>query len=608
MRRQLLAIVLTVAASLIAAGSAQAVVVDMNAIGSPSVAYNGASQSGYFGVAMVPGTRGSLSTATIPVVTSSAPCLDPALSPDLTLPDSGLCAHGGSVIHSNETFALTWDPLRRYWQTTRNYVEQFLGDVAGGSGKLTSPYAVTGQYTDTGGRAKYASLFGGACIDYGSVGGASCRFGDATGTGPGHSYPASGCAPSGQNSFSEGPDGSIVTAPNDVCLTDAQIKTELSSMIPQTNEIGRTKAGYTPLVMLMTPPGVKVCLDGAGTLCSANGSSTAQFCSYHSRVNVGGAEVSYVVQPWTASTACDDPSVPSPGANPPPDVLARNVGMRLVSPLSQGQLAAIVNPAMNGWFALDGSEINDNGCIPYGNNLDQVTVGSGSYFLQREFNNAGVIETDPNALRCTPSVALAPAFVVPSAVNPGDLVQFDGSTTISSLIVPRANYVWSFGDGTGAIGPSVEHTYTHGGTYSVKLTVTDRGGNTTNLIQQISVLGGSSTSPPPTKGKTIGLRVHLQLLPQGMRSMLHTGVYMLVSSNEPAAGLASLVISRKAAQRAHIKTGRAVNGRDRPRHHLAPQERLDAAAPAALALARREARAAASRHRHGAPRARRRRR
>ena len=43
---------------------------------------------------------------------------------------SPLCYHGGSVLTSNETYVLTWDPDRRYWATTRQYVEQFLSDVA----------------------------------------------------------------------------------------------------------------------------------------------------------------------------------------------------------------------------------------------------------------------------------------------------------------------------------------------------------------------------------------------------------------------------------------------------------------------------------------------
>ncbi|MEA2159115.1 MAG: hypothetical protein QOD66_1495 [Solirubrobacteraceae bacterium] len=561
--RRLLLIVLTLAVSLIAlVGSAQAVVVDPTQAGQASIAYNPGNQNGYAGVALVPGTRSSLATAGIPTVTSGSPCTDPALSADLVLPDTGLCSHGGAVMHSNEVFTFTWDPVRRYWETTRNYVQQFLRDVADGSTTLSSPYAVTGQYSDSTGRAANASVYGGGCIDFGDgVGKATCQFGDTDGSGPGHSYPASGCPVTGTNLFHAAPSGGLDSVPNDICLTDAQLQGEVATMITQTGIPGHTRPGYTPLIVLLMPPGVKTCLDGAGALCSVNGTSSAQFCSYHSQVNVGGTRFAYVVQPWTALTACDEPGVPPIPPDPTPQQLETAIGQRLVSPLSQGHLAAVVNPGLNGWFALDGSEINDNGCVPLPRSLDSVTVGASvqnPYFLQREFNNAGVIESDPNALACTPSVVLAPTFVVPSAINRGDVVQLDGSTTPSTLIVPKNGYAWSFGDGTTAVGPSVVHSYAAGGTFKVTLTVVDRGANIRSLSQMITVLGASGQPVPPLRVPTSTPRFHvrLQLMPQGRRSMLRSGVAVQVTANQRADGIATLSISRSAARQAHIRVGR----------------------------------------------------
>lgn len=534
---------------LLGAGGAKAVVVE--------------DESSRFGVALVPGTRGDLAPAGVSAVSSSAPCTDPALTPDLILPEFGLCWHGGGVMHANETFALSWDPVRSYFATTKEYVQQFLRDVADGSGTLTSPYAVTGQYTDASGRAANASRYGGACTDFGVPGGSACDF---TGPGAGHNYPTSGCAVSGTT------DTVFVKGANYACLTDAQVKGELATMIAQTGILGRTEPGYTPTLVMLTPPGVEVCLDGGGKLCSAATESTApaEFCSYHSEVNVGGAVVPYVVQPWTAlakaggAAECDELDAPAIPENPDAHTLAVDLGIRLVSPLSQAQIAAIVNPAFDGWFALDGSEINDNGCIPHGSGLDGVVVGSSSqnpYFLQREFNNAGVIEIDPNAQRCTPDVVLVPTFVVPSAINQGDLVELDGSTSPSTLMVPRTGYAWDFGDGTSGIGPSVEHSYAKGGTFTVKLTLTDRGGNVRSLSQTISVLGptGQVVAPPPTgdgPGSSTGLHVKLQLLPQGLKSLLRHGVSLKVTANEAADGIVSIAIARSAAKRAHIAAGR----------------------------------------------------
>jgi hypothetical protein len=697
-RRIAVAIVCVATSLLAAAGSAQALVVDMNAVGHTTVPYSASDRAGYDGVALVPGTCSDLADAgtcaglaakAIPTVTSQGPCTDPALAPDLILPNTGICSHGGEVVASNETFALTWDAHRAYWAGTRGYVEQFLRDVADGSGSLGSPYAVPTQYTGPNGRAQNNSKYGGGCIDYGAAGGSACEF--ATASEAGHDYPANGCTVTGDSFLDVG----TVNA-NTVCLTDAQVQSELATMIDQTGVLGRTQPGYKPVVTLLMPAGVETCMDAAAKLCSINGNLTpppvtidpsgtgglppgtyqvkttyltrtgedlpgaAQtvtagagssitiespvpapgaigwyayvagpgpgpyqrvvrsvspigspitvsglpqtavapphtpfYCSYHSQVSVGGTEVAYVVQPWSAFTACDEPDAPPVPPNPSPQQLAVAVGLRLVSPLSQSQIATIVNPNLDGWYALDGSEINDNhGCVPLANGLDSVTVGSSAqnpYLLQREFNNAGVIETDPNTyFGCAPGVLLAPAFVVPSSVNQGDVIQFDGSATASTLIVPNTGYRWDFGDGTTATGPSVVHSYATTGTYAVKLTVTDRGGNVRTLTQTIDVLGpngeppvtatgpgagtgagagpGSATTSPTAGGSpTAGapaphprprLQVRLQLMPQALKGVLRSGMTVVVVSNERADGLASLSIPRSAAKRAHLKTGR----------------------------------------------------
>ncbi|HWF49683.1 MAG TPA: PKD domain-containing protein [Solirubrobacteraceae bacterium] len=550
--RRLLLLSLTVVVSLVAASGAEAVVVDINpsVAGQTTVPYSAASVGDYAGVALVPGTRSSLATAGLPTVASSTSPCDPYLSSDLSLlPSIGICAHGGLVMHANETFALTWDPNRLYGALTRGYMEQFLKDVADGSGTFTSPYAITSQYQDQSGRAANSSTYGGACIDYGNPGGYTCQFGNTTGTGAGNNYPANGCTPA---------------ALDQLCLTDAQVQAELATHLQNSSLLGHMMSPNTPELVLLTPPGVEICLDSAGGLCSANGTSSARFCSYHSQVDFGGIEVAYVVQPWTVNTACDEPKLPilSPGASP--QQIAIYNGSRLVGPLSQAQIAAIVNPNLSAWFAQDGSEINDNyGCVPGGYPGDAVTVGGSTqnpYYLQPEFNTAGVIDTDPSVPACALGVTLAPNFVVPSTVKPGDVVQFDGSITPSTLIIPQAGYVWDFGDGTPtAKGASVEHSYAKGGTYIVKLTTTDRGGDVASVSQTMSVLGtnGQPVTPPPSSHTNTALQARLLLLPQNLRTLLRTGLHLRVLSNEPADGFVTLSISRGAAKRAHIKTGRS---------------------------------------------------
>ncbi len=257
---------------------------------------------------------------------------------------SGLCSHGGAVMHANETFAVTWDPTRSYWQTTRNYVEQFLRDVADGSGTFTSPYAVTANTRTRRPRptnfactvvAASTSGYRWFCVPL------RLHHGAARVTTI-QSAPARSRAPT---SSTNSPAAPSARRPTTRCLTDAQIQSEVASMIRQTRcSNGRTSPGYTPLIVLLTPPGVVTCLDSGGALCSANSSSAQKFCSYHSQVNVDGALYAYVVQPWTALTPCDEPDAPAIPSSPPADVFAKYVGIRLVSPLSQSQIACDRQP------------------------------------------------------------------------------------------------------------------------------------------------------------------------------------------------------------------------------------------------------------------------
>ena len=549
-RRLVLALSCTVLASLAVVASAQAVMVQ-----------NG--QGDKYGVALVPGTRANLTTTDFSPVQAStgATCYDPGLAADLggpTLPAYALCLQTGSapVLHSYETFALTWDANhpQQYPSMTKGLIEQFLRDVADSSNSLASPFAVTTQYTDTSGdRALNNSVFGGGCVDYGATGGSACQWPNTgtSGVVPGLPYPTGdpvqNCTPA---------------TGSDVCITDAAIQTEIQHMLAAVNLT--PKNGYTPLIDVLLPANVEVCLDSVGKVCSPNKSDApAHFCSYHSYL--GG--IPYVVQPWTVDTGCDEPNLPTLPTGATAPQIDSDAAVRLESPLSASQIAAIVNPFLNGWFANDGSEIDDNqGCAPAGPTYDTVSLGSGSYVIQREFNNGSVLSTDPFTYwGCAPDVVLAPSFVVPSAVNAGDTLEFDGSSTASTLVVPYNGYRWKFGDGTTATGPSVVHSYIAGGNYNVTLTVTDRGGNTATLVQTVQVLGANGQPvPPPTSGSGgsgsgsgHALNVHLQLLPQSLKTVLRNGILVRVTSNKPANGIATVTITRRSAKKAGIKVGHA---------------------------------------------------
>src|SRR5579875_1669917 len=252
-RRAITTIVATLAASMaVGATGAQAIVV--NDAGTEA------------GVALVPSARDNPLPTGVTNVGVSGQCTDPWLSADLggpAMPTNGLCYRGGTVVHKNEAFALTWDQYHAYWSQTRGYMEQFLRDVADSSGSLNTPFAVTPQYNDAGGQAQNASEFGGGCIDYGQTGGSACDFGGVSA--PGRNFPTNACTPKGSSFVSP---ASVLM--NTTCLDDSQLQSELAAMIPQTGILSRTQPGYTPLVDLLLPPGVETCLDTSRTLCSTN--------------------------------------------------------------------------------------------------------------------------------------------------------------------------------------------------------------------------------------------------------------------------------------------------------------------------------------------------
>jgi len=79
---------------------------------------------------------------------------------------------------------------------------------------------------------------------------------------------------------------------------------------------------------------------------------------------------------------------------------------------------------------------------------------------------------------------------------------FDQDGTITS-------YLWDFEDGTTAMGTTVNHTYVHSGTYTVRLNVTDNDGaiNTTtytvNILNRLPIASLIITPTRPTVGQTM---------------------------------------------------------------------------------------------------------
>src|SRR4029077_15543828 len=171
--------------------------------------------------------------------------------------------------------------------------DTFFQNMGAASGSLSSVFAVDAQYTDAANKhATYASTFQGAYTDT-----------DA--------YPiVENCAdphPLEGLNYPWGEPDAIT------CITNAQVEKELKLFISDHS----LPTGMGTIFYLLTPPGVTVCLDEAGSYCSdysgSQGSTSYDhsFCSYHSDINPDKAAngdsstILYAAIPWSAGGFAD---------------------------------------------------------------------------------------------------------------------------------------------------------------------------------------------------------------------------------------------------------------------------------------------------------------
>lgn len=428
-----------------------------------------------------------------------------------TLP---LTYHGGPVMHSNKTYAIYWDPTPSglYDGDWKSLINQYFQDVGTASGTRGNVYAVTPLYTDsTGGRAAYRSSFMGAYTDR-------------------TAYPGGGYT------------GPNLTGESVACVTDAQLRSELTSFVSAHG----LPTGLGTIFFIFTPPGVTICTDGGTATGHCSDSETGStesykhsFCSYHSFTGSGASTILYAAQPWTAGTLgsgdmtrhnevdCQNGSAPQQEPNQLlgldsdgdfdsglPDVI--------INEISVEQIATETDPLLNGWYAPSGqpnagnemvdqcrnwfqpklggsltAQVSESNDSEAGTLFDQ-SIGGHPYYLNTEYDQVALSEDYPG-VPCIPGVSLAPLFAVPNPVNNGEVVGFDGSE--SNVSLGATSYTWNFGDGSApGSGASVFHSFTYGGPYQVSLTITDGGGNTATVANTVTVVG----PPPPPAKETLG--------------------------------------------------------------------------------------------------------
>ena len=393
--------------------------------------------------------------------------------------------NGGPVMSSNTNYTIVWNPSN-YTKTPfqTGYVggvNQFLTDVAHESGLHTNSDSVSTQYNDSAGQvAAYNSTYGGSFTD----------------TDP---LPANGCP----------------ALTGDICLTDAQLQTELDSFLSSNT----LPADVTHEYFLLTPPSIASCFDSTAAACSANGDSseTVSFCAYHS--STAGSYVYSNIPDLVGVNGCDPYATVCPSAacdypNSPADAM--------LSAISHEHNESITDPQPDsGWIELtdaSGGEIGDkcnfdayldpntnDNAQPDGNDAPfNETINGRGYWIQEEWSN----QTHSCLDHFTASATVAHASFTESA-GAGNAVNFTaGSSTATGGVF---EYVWQFNDGSAAVettSPTLSHTFPFASTFSVALTVMTSDGTSNGTQQNVAVpvttVTPAITGISPTSGTTAG--------------------------------------------------------------------------------------------------------
>ena len=368
----------------------------------------------------------------VPTATAAAPWA--TVHGQLAPRHANLPYGGGPVLHSNRSHAIFWEPAGSGLAFEPGYeslIETFLIDVAADSHKTTNVYGLSGQYTDGSGPAAYDSAYGGAVVA----------------TDP---LPANGCT--------EPP----MAGPGwTVCLTDAQLETEIEHVIaadqlPTTNR---------DVYFLITPDGLGSCTDAGSSSCALGGSVNG-YCGYHSQTDNG---ITYAVIPYNAVPSHCQSNNPRPNSS---------TADPTISTISHEHNEMVTDPDGDAWIGAQGNEDGDLCLTSFGPSLsgtgatDQTawneSIHGGHFFLQEEWSNADS-GCEP---RAKPEMLSFDTVRVPGRAS---FLSFTahGSDPNGHMV----SFQWFFGDGRAVSGRHAFHNFKVPGTYRVMVRSTDSWGN-----------------------------------------------------------------------------------------------------------------------------------
>ena len=130
-----------------------------------------------------------------------------------------------------------------------------------------------------------------------------------------------------------------------ICLTDEQIRSELTSFIDSHGLPADLHHEY----FLLTPPGVESCFEANDKSCS-DGTDHAAYCSYHGFIETGAGPIVYTNNPYVAGLHCD-PGEQEPNENPSDVTIAGG--------LAHEHSESVTDPELDAWYDKKGEEVAD---------------------------------------------------------------------------------------------------------------------------------------------------------------------------------------------------------------------------------------------------------